>query len=181
LATPRVFNTLDRTLPASQVLSLPAKSASWFTVFWTGQDNAGLGYFDLFVSRDGGPYTNWLSATPATSATFLGQVGSTYAFYSVATDAVGHREAPPSQPDAWTRVVAAAAPRITGAVLSHAVFGLMVEDLAPGTRYAVERSPTLRADDWQSVREFTATSSTTEQTVPVLPDWPAMFFRLRIL
>jgi hypothetical protein len=43
-----------------------------------------------------------VSDTADTSAIFTGQIGSTYAFYSVARDAVGHVEAPPSTADAQT-------------------------------------------------------------------------------
>ena len=45
--------------------------------------------YNVYVSDDGGPFTLWQSDTTATSATFTGQVGHTYAFYSVATDNVG--------------------------------------------------------------------------------------------
>lgn len=44
--------------------------------------------------------------TPATEAVFVGQPGSTYRFYSIATDNVGHREEAPAQPDAQTEVFA---------------------------------------------------------------------------
>ena len=38
------------------------------------------------------------------SATYIGALGSRYAFYSVATDANGNRELPPGTPDAETLV-----------------------------------------------------------------------------
>ena len=76
-----------------------------FLVEWGGQDDAngsGIAGYDIFVSEDGGPFEEWLSNTTDTSALFIGEVGRTYAFYSVATDNVNHREAAPTVPDAQT-------------------------------------------------------------------------------
>ena len=58
---------------------------------WPGSDGAGSGIatYNVFVSEDGGPITVFQSNTTATSATFTGQFGHTYSFYSVATDNVG--------------------------------------------------------------------------------------------
>jgi hypothetical protein len=65
---------------------------------------AGVRAFTLFVSENGGPYTEWLSNTDATSAVFDGRPDTTYAFYSVARDHTGHVEAPPQMADATTTV-----------------------------------------------------------------------------
>ena len=56
------------------------------------------------MSDDGGPYALWQSQTTATGAFFSGTNGHTYAFYSIATDTVGNREAIPLQPEAETTV-----------------------------------------------------------------------------
>jgi len=45
-----------------------------------------------------------LAQTHLVSATYIGTLGSRYAFYSVATDANGNRELPPGTPDAETLV-----------------------------------------------------------------------------
>jgi hypothetical protein len=60
-------------------------------VSWSGSDSDGPGIagYDVYVSDDGGPFTLWQSDTTATSATYTGQTGHTYAFYSVATDNLG--------------------------------------------------------------------------------------------
>jgi len=50
----------------------------------------------------GGPFTLWQSATSQTSATYTGQNGHAYAFYSLATDHVAHREAAPAMPATTT-------------------------------------------------------------------------------
>jgi len=101
------LNTIDADPPTSQVTDLPAQSPATFTVSWGGDDGAGSGVatYDVYISTDGGPYALWLDDTPDTSATFTGQNAHTYAFYSVATDNVGHTEAAPPAADAQTQVV----------------------------------------------------------------------------
>jgi hypothetical protein len=103
------LNTIDAGRPSSVVAPLPATSFASFPVSWTGADEAegsGVASFDVFVAIDGAPFTLWLDDTPEFSADFLGTAGHTYAFYSVATDHVGHVEAFPATHDAATRVVA---------------------------------------------------------------------------
>jgi len=103
--TPLVFNTIDAGSPVSQVTALPVRSPNQFTVTWSGQDDAdgsGIASYDIYVSENGGPYTIWLKNTTATSGQFSGTGGRSYAFYSVATDNVGHREQHPTAPDAIT-------------------------------------------------------------------------------
>ena len=67
---------------------------------------SGIATCDVFVSTDGGPFTPFLLGTAETSATFTGQFGHTYGFYSVASDHVGHREAAPSGADTTTTLAA---------------------------------------------------------------------------
>jgi hypothetical protein len=78
-------------------------------VCWSGSDDAGgsgVAGYDVYVSDNGGDYARWLSGTLDTSATFTGQTGHTYAFYSIATDNVGHQESAPAAPDTQTLVTA---------------------------------------------------------------------------
>lgn len=105
--TPIWTNTLDLTAPTSQVGALPALEHSLaFTVQWIGSDvGAGVQGFTIYVSEDGGPFTVWQQNTTATSATFTGQVGHSYGFYSIATDLVGNVEAPKSMAEATTKLV----------------------------------------------------------------------------
>jgi RHS repeat-associated protein len=118
--TPKVLNTLDGAAPASRVAPLPPVTANLeLPVFWSGEDEAGgsgLASFDVYVSDNGGEYRPWLTATTATSATFPGEDGHTYDFYTVARDNVGHIEAVPAQPDAST--IARTLPRIVGVELN---------------------------------------------------------------
>jgi hypothetical protein len=107
--TPEWFNTLDNTKPESQVLPLAATQLSnYFTVEWAGTDeHSGILDYSVFVSEDGGPFTPWLTNTTETSATFTGQAGKSYVFYSLARDAAGNIEDAPTVPDATTQVAAA--------------------------------------------------------------------------
>ncbi len=112
LNTAVVVNTIDNGAPASTVTALPAQSSSPFTVSWTGQDDAGgsgVASYDIFVSDNGAAFTPFLTGTTATSATFTGQDGHTYGFYSVATDNVGHVQTTPTAAQASTTVTVAAA------------------------------------------------------------------------
>ncbi len=100
--TKQALVTIDSGPPTSSVSPLPATTtSSSFTVNWSGQDDpggSGIASYDVYVSDDGGPFTLWQSDTTATSATFAGQVGHTYGFYSVATDNVGNVQATPPRP-----------------------------------------------------------------------------------
>ena len=88
------------------MLPLPAiVDAASFLVSWTGsdaEDGSGLAAFHVFVSDNGGPFVPWLLGTQLTEAEFLGQEGHRYAFYSVAFDNAGNKEAVPTTPDAVT-------------------------------------------------------------------------------
>jgi hypothetical protein len=62
--------------------------------------------YDVYVSDNGGAFQPWLTATTATTANYTGLAGHEYAFYSVATDRVGHREAAPAAADTHTAIIA---------------------------------------------------------------------------
>jgi len=121
--TPVWSNTIDSTPPASAVQTLPAfELPTGFAVAWSGTDaGAGIRDFTIFVSDSGGPFTIWLKNTAATSATFIGQSGHTYGFYSIARDLVGNAEAAKTAPEATTQVVTSAldtTPPVTTALVS---------------------------------------------------------------
>jgi hypothetical protein len=101
--TPEWLNTIDRTPPTSQVSALSAtQTGSAFQVTWTGSDAGGsIASYAIYVSANGGPYELWLETTD-TSATFYGNAGTSYAFFSVAEDGAANSEAIPAQPDATT-------------------------------------------------------------------------------
>src|SRR6267143_6760196 len=74
-------------------------------VAWSGTDvGSGIRDFTVFVSDNGGPFVAWLTNTPTTSATFPGQLGHSYAFYSIARDIVGNVETAKTTAEATTQV-----------------------------------------------------------------------------
>jgi hypothetical protein len=83
-------------------------TGSTIDVSWQGQDDpggSGIGHYDVYVSTDGGPFELWVGDTTENTGELSVEVGRRYAFFSVATDNVGHRETPPDEPDAVTVVV----------------------------------------------------------------------------
>ena len=105
ILTPEWLNTIDDSVPASQVLTLlPLQASGSFGGTWSGTDTgSGIGSYSIFVSANGGPLTEWLHNTAATSGIFTGQPNTNYAFYSVANDQAGHREEAPPSPDTSTK------------------------------------------------------------------------------
>jgi hypothetical protein len=118
------FRAQDRLPPVSTVNRLPAVAGTPdFVVQWHGQDapqpgGSGIAYYDIFAAVDGGRFSLW-QHTAATSAIYHGQEGHRYAFYSVATDYAGNREATPSGTQATTLIPAPAA-EIHGTVYNDA-------------------------------------------------------------
>jgi hypothetical protein len=101
IETNEVLNTLDIAAPISSVLSMTQPHSEQFNVSWFGSDGYGSGVsdFDIYVSRDGGPFEIWLWNTTNYSSTYIGEFGRTYAFYSVARDHVGNTESTALVPD----------------------------------------------------------------------------------
>ncbi len=106
--TPEVFNTIDSGNPTSIVLPMPlVYNNLTFPVSWSGNDDAvgsGIKNFDIYVSDNEGPFTLW-TTTSDTSATFIGDNGHTYYFYSRARDNVGNVEDAPTSSDASTTIL----------------------------------------------------------------------------
>ena len=109
--TPPWVNVVDHRAPTSAIAGLDATQAdTLFAVEWGGSDGAGSGlaHYDVFVSKDGDPFYLWQRRVPFDSTSFAGERGSTYGFYTIATDQLGNREAPKTEPDAVTAVGVAA-------------------------------------------------------------------------
>jgi len=104
--TPAWFNTLDTVAPTSSVNDLESvQTSEEFTVTWSGTDDAsGVEAYTVYVSEDGGEFTVWQDSTSETSATFTGENGKSYAFYSSAFDNVGNAELRRDIADTQTRV-----------------------------------------------------------------------------
>ncbi len=106
---------MDTTTPSSSVSSLlsPTTSTS-FTVAVTGTDPSGasgstpsgIATFAVYVSTNNGLYALWNTLTPADpSAQYVGQPGSTYAFYSIATDNAGNVQPTPAAAQQTVQIV----------------------------------------------------------------------------
>lgn len=106
IETPLWLNTIDKTAPSSQVLSLGESQHSIrFPVQWSGSDEGSeVRDYVVFVSVDGAAFLPWLTNASTTTATFTGSPGHTYGFYSTARDNVGRVEEAPLTADTSTRV-----------------------------------------------------------------------------
>jgi len=157
ILTPACVNTLDLRPPTSTIAALPADSGPEFRLDWSGTDDgAGIVAYRIYVAQDRGPYLLWLQSTN-TTARFLGEPRSRYAFYSVALDGAGHSEVPPTVPDAVT-VISILPPTI---VATWREDGLELRwNASAGVPYHVEAVSTLDAQaGWQSVARIVATSA----------------------
>ena len=107
ISTQTWMNTLDNTPPVSHVSALPTTTSSTiFTVQWTGTDvGGGIQDYTVYVSDNGGAFITFRPSTSETSATYSGEAGHTYGFYSIARDLVGNVEGAKSAAEATTQVV----------------------------------------------------------------------------
>ena len=164
--------------PVSSVFALPPQSPPQFGVVWNGASYAGaapLAYYDIYSSDNGGSFTLWQSQTTNTSALFNGTLHHTYAFYSLATDTAGHREAIPFQPQAQTTVVSNAPPTIyvlpntvinAGQTLSLNVtasdpnpFHTLTFSVGPGAPAGVTVNPATGQISWPTSPAFGGTTN----------------------
>jgi PKD repeat protein len=105
IITNEFINTLDTDKPVSQVLPLEATSKDYFTVSWIGTDKgSGIGRYAIYVLENDTLLRPWKLSTSEISATFVGEVGSNYKFYSIAIDNVSLEENDPGDYDAFTTV-----------------------------------------------------------------------------
>jgi Ca2+-binding RTX toxin-like protein len=106
--TPAIFSTVDSDLPISTVAGLPTLTENTtFTVSWSGQDSengSALAGYTVYVSKDGGAYNPWLENTSLSEATYTGERGHIYSFYSIAHDNAGNSQAISAIAQATTRV-----------------------------------------------------------------------------
>jgi len=105
IITNEFVNTLDIDKPQSQVYALDATIDSRFPLAWTGSDaGSGIASYSVYVMENDTALRPWKLNTTLKSAEFIGNVGSKYKFYSVATDNVSLLEAAPAQYDASTHI-----------------------------------------------------------------------------
>jgi len=105
IITNEFVNSLDLDQPQSQVYPLDATIDSRFPLAWTGSDvGSGIASYSIYVMENDTALRPWKLNTTLKSAEFIGNVGSKYKFYSVATDNVSLKEAAPTQYDASTHI-----------------------------------------------------------------------------
>ena len=93
-ARPELYGVLagrfvdDRTAPVAGIVRLaPTQASESFAVSWAARDDwTGVASYDLQVSVAGGPWSDWLRGTTATSGTYLGANGHPVAFRVRARD-----------------------------------------------------------------------------------------------
>ncbi|WP_041764141.1 putative Ig domain-containing protein [[Leptolyngbya] sp. PCC 7376] len=104
--TPEIFSIVDIDAPSSGVNTLPTMTTSGnFEVSWSGTDSgSGIASYDIYVSENGSSFNLWLDDTTDIAATYNGEDGNTYSFYSVAKDNVGNEESTPLGADTTTTV-----------------------------------------------------------------------------
>src|SRR3546814_20615838 len=88
IETPVWTNGIDVASPTSAAGALPASTpGETIEVTWDGADaGAGVDTYDVYVSRDGGPFRIWRPDTKASSRTYRGEIGYTYSFELNAVD-----------------------------------------------------------------------------------------------
>jgi RHS repeat-associated protein len=108
IETPVWLNKIDINNPTSKVQTLAATTTGKdINVTWAGTDDgSGVGTYDVYVSIDGGAYTLWQAKTAKTTATYTGEIGKTYSFYSIATDNIGRTEIKTATAETTTKLVA---------------------------------------------------------------------------
>ena len=102
--------TIDADSPTSSITPLPeAVRTGNFTIQLSGEDiqgGSGISSYDIYVSKDKGPFELLVGGITEDSHEFTGgESGSSYAFISVARDNVGNRETMPTDADTLTLVM----------------------------------------------------------------------------
>lgn len=102
--TSTVLHRLDADPPSSRIDTVELAGDGALEVTWSGEDRpggSGLVAYSIYVSEDGGGFSEWLHKTEATSGVYSSRPGVVYAFYSIAVDRVGNEEEAPGFPDAF--------------------------------------------------------------------------------
>jgi hypothetical protein len=100
-------NTIDNTPPVGAVAPFATSTSSCpnFPVKWSGTDvGAGITNYNVYVSKDGGAFSPWVTNLTRKQGIYRGQMGHSYGFYSIATDAVGNVEPAKTTAEATEKV-----------------------------------------------------------------------------
>ena len=93
IETPTVLHTIDLERPSSSASSPEVSESASFVVSLSGSDPGGSGVasWAVYQSVNGGAWSPWTS-TEDPNPIFTGSSGTTYSFYSIATDWAGLKE-----------------------------------------------------------------------------------------
>lgn len=101
------YQTLrDFIAPTSHIKALPAETNdSIVTVSWEGTDDiTGIKDYTIYMSEDGGDYTEWKTSTKETSADLISfEYDKVFSFFSIARDNHNNVEAMKSKPESTIR------------------------------------------------------------------------------
>ena len=82
----------DNDAPVTDIDADKYVATSTVKLTWEESTKDKMGDYNVYVSKDNGPFLLWLPDTKQTSATFRGVRGSTYLFTVTGRDAFGNRE-----------------------------------------------------------------------------------------
>lgn len=82
----------DNDAPVTDIDADSYVASSTVKLTWVEKSDDKMGDYNVYVSKDGGPFMLWLPDTTQTSATFRGERGSAYLFTVIGRDAFGNRE-----------------------------------------------------------------------------------------
>lgn len=82
----------DNDAPVTDIDADNYVASSTVKITWNEKTNDLMGDYNVYFSKDGGPFVLWLPDTKSTSATFKGERGSRYVFTVTGRDALGNRE-----------------------------------------------------------------------------------------
>lgn len=94
ITTNTTSHMVDDQTPVSWVEALPnVTDEDSIVVSWNGKDaGAGIGYYDIYLSKNGAAYELWRRHVTETAAVLHGQKGDICRLYSIATDSIGLTE-----------------------------------------------------------------------------------------
>jgi Ca2+-binding RTX toxin-like protein len=102
---------IDITPPTGGIGNLAATTVgNSINLTWGSTDPSGIRNYDVFVSVNGGTFTSFLTDVTTTSATYIGEIGKTYQFYSLATDNAGNEQLASTAPKTTTQLINPDAP-----------------------------------------------------------------------
>lgn len=82
----------DNDAPVTDIDADKYVTSSTVKLTWVESTNDKMGDYNVYYSKDGGPFLLWLPDTQLTNATFKGERGSVYVFTVTGRDAFGNRE-----------------------------------------------------------------------------------------